>query len=189
MIIWKTDKRANRAINTIVIFHFNNGTELAEMSGYNGEWREMTREHLWCTFYVLWGTMRPKALHHHYAHCRCTHANTHLHTNTHTHCIYNPHSYTHACMYRHETFGILIWYEIKLFEQLVESLLCQALPGATAFCFMINHALTLCVCVSVITELKNSMYREKRLIMMVWRGTPGAGVQSRGGMDRTCGRT
>lgn len=110
-------------------------------------------------------------------------------TQTHTHCIYNPHSYTHACMYRHETFGILIWYEIKLFEQLVESLLCQALPGATAFCFMINHALTLCVCVSVITELKNSMYREKRLIMMVWRGTPGAGVQSRGGMDRTCGWT
>lgn len=86
VIIWKTDKRANRAINTIVIFHFNNGTQLAEMSGYNGEWREMTREHLWCTFYVLWGTMRPKALHHHYAQCRCTHANAHQHTNR--HCIY-----------------------------------------------------------------------------------------------------
>lgn len=35
----EADKKANRVINTIVIFHFNNGTELAEMSGCNGEWQ------------------------------------------------------------------------------------------------------------------------------------------------------
>lgn len=71
----------------------------------------------------------------------------------------NLHSYTHACMYRHETFGILMWLEIKLFEWLVESLLYQALPRATAFCF-INNNKSCPNPVCVITELKNWMHHE-----------------------------
>lgn len=35
----ETAKKANRVVNTTVIFHLNNGTELAEMSGHNGEWQ------------------------------------------------------------------------------------------------------------------------------------------------------
>lgn len=42
----ETVKKANRVVNTTVIFHFNNETELAEMSGYNGGWQWMTQKDL-----------------------------------------------------------------------------------------------------------------------------------------------
>lgn len=41
-----TNKKANRVINTIVICHFNNATELQKKCGYNGKWQQMTQEEL-----------------------------------------------------------------------------------------------------------------------------------------------
>lgn len=138
---------------------------------------------------VLWGTMLPNALHHHYTWCLCRHANTLI--STHTHTVDSDKmskiNHTSACLYGHKTFGLSIcclMIRDKTFWMVSWK---PIVPCSPWWYYLLSYnklclnGVCVCVCNNRIKKLNESC---KWLNITVWCGSKGTWD----GIDWTFGR-